>query len=281
MNEGIRMMAKILNKLLHYLGIRITRVQSYGRLDIYPEKERPEQPLYINIGAGAFYHPYWHNLDTPNEFYAKSQKDHIHIQYDLTSRKQLPFLDNSLKAVYISHVIEHLSDDHVQYCFTEVHRCLQQGGFFRITCPDIDFEYDAYCRGDLSVWMWPTPWGARSFSIEQRFLEHFATILTFNYPDSASRKYSDEEIRDVFSRLPKEEALDYFITQIPMQLKPFYPENHINWFNVIKLMTMLRKAGFESIYDSRYGQSKTPIMRNTRLFDSTVPEISLYVECQK
>ncbi len=281
MSEGSRMLAKALNKMLNYLGLQITRVRSYGRLDIYPEKKRPEQPRYVNIGAGAFYHPYWHNLDIPNEYFASSQKDHIHINYDLTSLLPLPFADNTLHAVYISHVVEHIADEHVQYCFSEVHRCLQQGGFFRITCPDIDYEYDAYCRQDLSVWMWPTSWGSRSFSIEQRFLEHFATILTYNHPDTASRKYSDEEIRAVFSRLPKEEALDYFINQIPLESRPLYPENHVNWFNVSKLTTMLNKAGFENVYELRYGQSKSPFMRNTQLFDLTAPEVSLYLECQK
>jgi len=110
------------------------------------------------LAAGAFYHPYWHNLDTPNDFYASSQRGHLHIEHDLTSRQPLPFDTDSLKVVYISHVVEHISDEDVQYCFAEVYRCLQSGGFFRITCPDIDLEYDAYCRGDLTVWMWPTPW---------------------------------------------------------------------------------------------------------------------------
>jgi predicted SAM-dependent methyltransferase len=276
------MLAKVANRIIRPFGIQVVRVQpEYGRLDLYVKKERPEPPRYVNIGAGSFYHPYWHNLDTPNDFYASSQKSHLHIQHDLTSHQPLPFDDDSLQVVYMSHVIEHLTDEDVQYCFVEVNRCLRPGGFFRITCPDIDLEYAAYCRGDVTLWMWPTPWGERSFSIEQRFLEHFATALTLNYPDDAWHKFTDEEIRDIFSKLPKEEALGFFVNQIPSRPEQTHPENHVNWFNSAKLLAMLKKAGFEGVYESRYGQSKCPLMRNTRLFDSTVPDISLYVEGQK
>lgn len=282
MNKILRTTAKAINILIQPFGVELIRSKpNYGTLDIYPEKVRPNPPVYVNIGAGSFYHPFWHNLDTPNDFYANSQRGNLHIDHDLTSRLPLPFESNSLKAVYISHVIEHLSNDHVQNCFAEVHRCLRTGGFFRITCPDMDLEYDAYCRNDVTVWMWPTPWGTHSVSIEQRFLEHIATILTTKQADGSCRQFSDEDIRSVFSELPKEEALQYFIDQIPEHLKTIYPEYHINWFNVHKIEMMLRSVGFENNYESKYGQSKCLFMRNTQLFDSTVPEMSLYVECQK
>ncbi len=282
MNKALRATATVVNKAIRPLGVQITRAQpSYGSLDIYSEITRPSPPAYVNIGAGSFYHPFWHNLDTPNDFYATSQRGNLHIQHDLTSGLSLPFASDSLKAVYISHVIEHLADEHVLHCFSEVHRCLRPGGFFRITCPDMDFEYEAYCRGDITVWMWPTPWGTHSITIEQRFLEHVATILTTKQTDTSCQQFTDEEIRAVFSKLPKEEALQYFVDQIPDHLKTVYPEYHVNWFNVQKIENHLRLAGFEVIYESKYGQSKSPFMRNKQLFDSTVPEISLYVECQK
>jgi SAM-dependent methyltransferase len=183
--------------------------------------------------------------------------------------------------VYISHVIEHLSDGCAQFCFAEVHRCLKPGGVFRLTCPDIDLEYDAYCRRDSSIFPLPTPWRTCSNSIEQRFLEHFATALTLDHPETACHKFGDDDIRAIFSRLPKEEALDYFISQIPLDSERSHPEHHVNWFNVNKIERMLRKAGFENVCESRYGQSKCPLMRNTQLFDSTVPSLSLYLECQK
>jgi predicted acetyltransferase len=64
-------------------------------------------------------------------------------------------------------------------------------------------------------------------------------------------------------------------------MKNSFPEYHINWFNAKKIETMLRVAGFRNIYESRYCQSKCSLMRNPRLFDFTVPDVSLYMECQK
>jgi hypothetical protein len=57
----------------------------------------------------------------------------------------------------------------------------------------------------------------------------------------------------------------------------------VNWFNVEKLRNMLVLSGFSegSVMDSRYGQSVCPLLRNTLIFDNTVPELSLYVECVK
>lgn len=282
MKAGLKAIGRLGNRLLQPFGVQLVQKGPiHGALDLYPEKERPNPPAYVNIGAGSFYHPYWHNLDTPNEFYARSQKDNVHIEHDLTSGSPLPCASGSLKVLYISHVIEHLTDDQVQYCFVEAFRCLHPGGYFRITCPDIDLEYDAYCRGDSSLWGWPTPWGKGSTSTEQKFLEHFATILTIAHASPSCRQFTDQEIRDIFAELPKEEALQYFVDQIPDHLKNIRPEYHVNWFNVQKIQLMLRKAGFECIYESRFGQSRCPLMRNTEQFDNTVPGLSLYVECQK
>ena len=58
-------------------------------------------------------------------------------------------------------------------------------------------------------------------------------------------------------------------------------ENHINWFTEEKILRMLSKAGFKKIYSSRKWQSKKDILRNKYLFDCTVPEMSLYIECEK
>lgn len=268
----------VANELLAPVGVRLERVRvEYEDLGLYPEQQRPETPRYLNIGAGAFYHPYWHNLDHPSDWYAGWQR--IHISHDLMSQKPFPIGSETLKVVYTSHVVEHIRDDDVQYMFEEVYRCLQPGGFFRITCPDIDLEYDAYWRGDLAFWWWTSPYGA--VSIEQRFLEHFAAALTLNHPDKHCKKYTDEEIRKVFAELPQEEALDFFTKQIPPEVQRARPGDHMNWFNISKLTTMLQKAGHKDIWESRFGQSKCALLRNTRLFDCNHPGDSLHIECQK
>lgn len=278
----LRVGKRLVNKVLAPLGLEVQRVPGdIPDISLYEECARPDSPLYINIGAGSFYHPFWHNLDNPNEYYADSQKGRLHIQYDLTSHQPFPFRDNTLKVAYTSHVIEHLHNDDVEYLFREVYRCLQPGGYFRITCPDIDLEYDAYCRGDAAFWKWPNAYGIFNDSIEQKFMDHFATALTETHPYENCKKYSSEEARVVLTRLPKEEALDYLVSQLSTEIQKDYAGDHINWFNCSKISTMLQQAGFSNIYESKYGQSHCPVLRDKQLFDSTCPELSLYIECRK
>ncbi len=55
----------------------------------------------------------------------------------------------------------------------------------------------------------------------------------------------------------------------------------MSWHNEGKLVKFLRSAGLSDLRPSRYGQSRSPVLRNTRLFDCKHPEVSLYIECQK
>jgi predicted SAM-dependent methyltransferase len=272
----------IVNNLCAPLGVEIIRARkAIVDLHLYPELKRPATPRYINIGAGNFFHPFWHNLDTPNDYYAKSQKGRLHIHYDLTTHQPMPFQNGSVKIAYTSHVIEHIRNEDVNYLFKEVYRCLEPGGYFRITCPDIDLEYRAFCRSDDSFWKWPNAYGIFNTSIEQKFLDHVATALTVTHPDKSIKKYTDQEIREVFQQFSKEEALDFLVKQVPSFAQKSYPGDHINWFNHEKLKVMLSSVGFGNIYESRYGQSCCPMLRSINLFDSTCPELSLYVECRK
>lgn len=276
-----KLTTKILNKALAPLKLELRILGDFGSLESYPVKARPSVPRYINIGAGSFYHPFWHNIDTPNDYYRNWQRGNLHISYDLKSHEPLPLEANTLDIAYTSHVIEHVSDIDVLYMFKEVWRCLKPGGIFRITCPDIDLEYEAYRRGDSSFWRWKNAYGTYNRSAEQNFLDHFATIFTETHPDTATRKFSDKEIRDVFDQYSKEDALNYFTNKIPPLIAKTYPGDHVNWFNKNKLTSMLIEANFKTIIDSRYGQSVSPLLRNTSIFDNTVPELSLYLECVK
>ena len=272
---------KTINTLLEPIGIEVIKTKSKVlNLRDYPEKERPAVPQYINIGAGDFYHPFWHNVDMPNDYYADRQRGRIQIQYDLTSFKPIPFSNNSVRVAYTSHVIEHLRDEHVQHLFREVFRALKPGGYFRITCPDIDLELDAYRRGDNSFWTEPNAYGIFNSILEQCFLDHFASALTMTHP-SNTKSLTDVDVQRVFATKTKEDALNCIVDQIPIEMRKGHPGDHVNWFNCEKIIRMLKEAQFEEIYESRYGQSHCAILRNTRLFDYTCPGLSLYVECRK
>lgn len=271
---------RAINRMLLPLGVEVSIVPRPDT-SAYQEDSRPNTPRYINIGAGSFFHPYWHNVDNPNDYYSAAQRDHLHISYDLTSKNPMPFEDATLKVAYTSHVIEHINDQDAAHLFGEVYRCLRPGGYFRIACPDMDLEYQAYMRGDADFWKWPNAYGVYNETIGQRFLDHFATALTMSHPCCDHEKLGDEELRAIFSSQPKEAAFDEVVSRLPKAIQHDHCGDHINWFTVDKLISMLRDAGFTDVYESRFGQSRCVLLRDTSLFDSTCPGLSLYVECVK
>ena len=106
---------------------------------IFPKDSIINKRFY-NIGAGAFRHPFWTNIDLKSEWYSSVQKNSNFINFDLFSLKKLPIPDNTTEIVYSSHTIEHINDEAAQNMFNEAYRILKEGGIFRITTPNIDLE---------------------------------------------------------------------------------------------------------------------------------------------
>ena len=270
------------NKILNVVGLQVRPINPPPPpwdLSLYPEKGRTDPPRYLNIGAGYWYHPCWHNLNytetTDSKLNAPTAVD---INHDLMSQKPFPIPDGVLRAAFTSHCIEHIRDEDVAVVFREIYRCLEPGALFRVTCPDMVLAFQAFQRGDLLFWYWPSRYGATT--IEQRFLEYFATPIALNSPTELCSHYTDEQVRGAFAEMAQEEAFDYFSKQIPVGAM-YDVVGHMNWFDVDKVIRMLREAGFEDIWESRHHQSLSPIMRERRSFDLTRPEYSLYVECRK
>jgi len=53
-------------------------------------------------------------------------------------RKSLPFADNSLAAIYSSHMLEHLDRWTAAHFLDEAYRCLAPGGVIRLAVPDLN-----------------------------------------------------------------------------------------------------------------------------------------------
>ena len=47
------------------LNIRIVKIKHSPDLSVYQINKLSKNPLYLNVGAGRWYHPFWHNLDNP------------------------------------------------------------------------------------------------------------------------------------------------------------------------------------------------------------------------
>lgn len=70
-----------------------------------------------------------------------SMPDNI-VTHDL--RKGIPYPDDSVSAVYHSHVLEHIDREHADGFMREIHRVLRPGGIQRVVVPDLEILVRRY-----------------------------------------------------------------------------------------------------------------------------------------
>ncbi|MBI0397205.1 class I SAM-dependent methyltransferase [Cyclobacterium marinum] len=293
------MIKKIINHLLGGINLKIERIKGNDfELDLY-KRNFPEESIksknFYNVGAGSFYHPYWTNIDYFSDWYHLNDKlTKNGINYDLFSLEAIPVNSDSAEIVYTSHTIEHIKNKNAQHLFNESYRMLKKDGIIRITCPDIDLHFSAYKNRDFHFFYW-RKWYENykdynriflnspltKVSMEQLFMQRFATAATTIHVDGIKNPIDDNQFIEIINGMPLEDALDYCCNMCPVEIQKKYPGNHTNWWNRKKVFEMLKNSGFKNIEISGYGQSKSPVLRNTMLFDNTHPKISLYVEAQK
>lgn len=246
-----------------YLAVKIQFIKLiFRRID--------NNKLMINIGGGNFFRKHWRVLDYPFDRYAYPLY-YIDYVFDLASNKPLPFEDNSVQFFYSSHTIEHIPQERCQHIFNELYRCLKKNGALRLTMPDFNKGYEAYVNNDEEFFKKST----KGDNIKERFLHFFATFLM--------KKISKEEFKKNFEEMERYQLADYYTSKIPREWQEGAGE-HVNWWNFKKAEKMLKKAGFETVYRSTAQRSRFVEMRVIGYktgFDSTHPEISVFVEAIK
>ena len=282
----------ILHRAVHALGYEVRRPADDRALyrELYAPEVLAERRFY-NVGAGAFRHPYWTNVDRPSDWYASAQRGNLHLAWDLLDGAPLPVADGSAEVVYSSHVIEHVPDAAARHLFEQAHRSLRAGGTLRITAPNIELAVRAYRDGDRSYFYWRDWYGQphqftsrgllrplRDASLPQLLLWHFAAAASTLHRDGAPQPVDDDELARLLATRPLSEALDACTARCPPDVQRRHPGTHCNWWTPDKVVRFVREAGFERVHVSAYGQSFCPVLRNTALFDCTHPKVSLYVE---
>jgi len=293
-------MKSAIRRVTRRIGCDIVRVRSEDEdpsLEIYREMYRDEvlarKPFY-NVGAGAFRHPYWTNVDKPSDWYAKVQDQQALIAYDLMALDPLPIESDSAEIVYSSHTLEHITNQAANWFFTESFRILRRGGILRVTVPDAELFYRALQNGDRHfdsmVRIYNTAEKARSICVDrpanelsnqQLFLWRMATSTSVNHLDGSPERITDEQLDDALATRGLEKTLDFCISKCDLEVQQRNPGNHINWWTFDKFKQMLEAVGFSPVLRSAFGQSASPLLRDTRKFDNTHPEFSLYIEVAK
>ena len=289
---------KLTKNLFLKCGYEISPTQIKNDKNLYVKnfsEDSIKNKRFYNIGAGGFNHPFWTNIDYENDWYFQHRKNNRKaIQYDLHSLNPIPIDANSAEIFYTSHTIEHISDEAAQFVFDEVYRILKNGAVFRLTTPNIELVYNAFKKNDLDFFHYMYRNSAipallngveviqdkRKASIEQLFLFIFASSLSTLH-NFGNKKFTDKEIRKIFSEKDLKSALNYFTSLCSLEIQGKFVGNHINWWNKEKIFNMLKKAGFTKVFLSGYGQSFSPVLRNTHYFDNTHSEMSIYVEAIK
>lgn len=269
---------------------------------VYANSATPEvleRRPFLNIGAGSFRHSRWRISDKKfgeaNESWTEmrrgvSSRSEPDYDWDLSRMTPLEEVGGFFKLIYMSHVVEHLFDDQAMFAFTEVHRLLEPGGLFRIVCPDADLLLNSYFREDWMFFrhylqaktdrthsdVWEDPRAARCRAAQ--FVVDWTSLLT--HPDNMVTLTPDGCV-DFLSSDADPYAL---LTEASAKSSRALNERvggHVNWFNVEKLTSMLKRAGFSHVRPSRYLQSEAPPMRDGKFFDRTDPELSLYAEASR
>lgn len=295
-------MKRAIKKIIRSFGYDLSPIKKPAKkpsFDLEAYKKYPQESIlkkrFYNIGAGGFYHPYWTNIDFKSDWYKVYEETSLSgIHFDLMSLQPLPIGSDSAELVYSSHTVEHISDPAAQNMFNESFRILKKGGLIRVTTPNINLEYRAMRDNDRHYFFWidnysqPKEMDRIKISapmnqtpIEQIFLFHFAGNVSTLPIDGAKERITTEEFKRIFSTMKLEDALNYCTSKVDLDVQAKNPGNHVNWWNSEKMTRMLKQAGFKEVFNSGYGQSFAPPMRNVTLFDSTHPKISLYMEAIK
>jgi predicted SAM-dependent methyltransferase len=211
--------------------------------------------MKLNVGCGREVRTGWQNLDANPSMPGVERFD---------CRERFSYLDNSVAAIYTSHLIEHLDPAEAESFVHECFRVLQPGGVIRIVTPDFEVlakEYihnlDQALQGDKEA--------------EDR--HEWLAIEIF---DQFSRRRSGGRMLDYWRQRPMP-CEDYVIARLGNEVKVFLDqyrrseefaaavdlhqskpateesENELQWerhrwlYDQLSLRRLLERTGFHSV----------------------------------
>lgn len=203
------------------------------------------------------------------------------VPYDIRNDR-IPFADNSVDNIYVSHVIEHIEPEFVRRLFFEAHRVLTKGGVLRVACPDGRFlmkvsqfknSFWGWREGLLNSPAYSDPTG--KWSQWDYLLRELSTPRYRRYKNAVEKLVLEQKaIRSwSFKRLQKEiNENSYF--------RPEFPGDHISVWDYVSIRELGAELGFGHVIESKYQGYVSEVMQGNE-FDRTHPQMSLYVDLVK
>lgn len=262
---------KKFQQILNSVGIALVRIDGI---------HSNTSEINLNIGSGDSKLPGFINLDMPSNWYSRVQARNDFIPFN-AFEDELPFDEQSVSNIYISHVIEHLPENIVERLISDSLRCLRPNGVLRLCFPDAEFLYSVTKKA-------PQYWNRK----ETRFFAAAGKLLNVD-PDefdyltqeiaSWSRLEFDPLQRNAFEdhkQMKQSEFEDAMkIAHSRSNYSAEFPGRHISWWTYSKL----EKLKLENLYPgTQIIQSKFQGSVSTSMtgyhFDKSVPFLSAYVE---
>jgi SAM-dependent methyltransferase len=176
----------------------------------------------------------------------------------------IPFSDNSVDAVYHSHILEHLDPNIAESFLREVFRVLKPNGIIRIVVPDLE-------------------------RICQDYLSHLNTCdenpHEIDRHDSYIASIIEQSVRREASGTSQQKPLRRFIENIILGDARKRGETHQWMYDRVNIKLLLEKIGYQDIIIQNYTTSLIPNWSNYKLdldeYGGQYKPNSLYVESIK
>ena len=194
----------------------------------------------------------------------------------------LPFKDNTIKGVYSSHCLEHLTADEVVKILQEAHRVIKPGGIIRITLPNMDKMFDAYESRDAS--------NLESFKKKVQIkngtslwgLDSWLRLVTRSFAGHVVDLFSDKELYNIFENNSRSDFVKTILAKA--DTSPKYrniPNTHKSYWSPYSMQNCLQKVGFKSCKVVQRRETMDKVFSNGLMFNNTQPEMSFYMEAIK
>ena len=234
---------------------------------------------YINLGGGPlFKHPKFYTLDV-NPLMKIVKKDG-YIEFNLVEDLPLPFDTNSIKGIYTSHCMEHLSRNEVIKILKDSFRVLQDGRVMRIVVPDMKAIFNAFDNRDASYFEWIR---AKQDKPNQLWkYDSWLRLVTRSFAGHVVDLYTDEELEKYYYETTHDQFIKKILSieKIAPQYR-FVPNTHKSAWSEESLQKLCISVGFKEALISSRGNSCDKVMKNKTLFDITMPNNSIFIDAIK